>query len=306
MSPEHRHQQIAELWRTRPRSRLLRVSVGALLLLGVWAFASGEVAWADLFSERRAENLRRFLAHDLTPWPLREAGWSFGGFTAWAGEVLAERGLEALGLTFWISVLAIVLAGIGAGIAAPLGARTLMTRDPFSVRDEHAPTGLGWRVAAGAVRASFVIARAVPEYLLAFLLLSIFGTTAWPAVLALAVHNAGILGRLGSDTIENLEREPLRALRMAGATRAQLAVTAVPAQGLTRGLLYYFYRFETCVREATVLGMLGVVSLGYWIQDARARQHYDELVLYVALGGALVVAADVTSNVARAWIRRGA
>ena len=304
--PDPRDARIDALWRSRPRSRFLQASVVLLVGLGIWAWLSGEVAWSELFGEQRTANLARFLEHEATPWPLREAGWSFEGFTTWAADVLVDRGLEALGRTFWISVLAIVLAGGAAALAAPLGARTLMTRDPYGVRDIERPQGFGWRALCGLVRTTFVVMRAVPEYLLAFLLLAIFGPTPWPVVCALAVHNAGILGRLGSDTIENLDRAPLRALRMSGATRSQLSVVALPSLGLTRFLLYYFYRFETCVREATVLGMLGVVSLGYWIQDARARQHFDELLLFVALGAALVVAADVTSNLARAWIRRGA
>ena len=70
-------------------------------------------------------------------------------------------------------------------------------------------------------------------------------------------------------------------------------------------MLYGFYRWETCVREATVLGMLGIVSLGYWIQDARARTHYDDMLLYVLLGSALVVAGDIVSALARSSVRRG-
>jgi phosphonate transport system permease protein len=91
---------------------------------------------------------------------------------------------------------------------------------------------------------------------------------------------------------------------MLGASRRQIAALFLPPLALPRFLLYFFYRFETCVREATVLGMLGVVSLGYWIQDARARQHYDEMILFVALGAALVLLADVVSMVARGWLRR--
>ena len=71
-----------------------------------------------------------------------------------------------------------------------------------------------------------------------------------------------------------------------------------------RFLLYFFYRFETCVREATVLGMLGVVSLGYWIQDARAKQFYDEMVVFVGLGALLVLTADIASAIVRRALRR--
>ena len=72
---------------------------------------------------------------------------------------------------------------------------------------------------------------------------------------------------------------------------------------LSRFLLFLFYRWETCVREATVLGMLGIVSLGYWIQDARARNHYDTMVLLVATSVAIVLIGDVVSAVARRVVR---
>ena len=58
------------------------------------------------------------------------------------------------------------------------------------------------------------------------------------------------------------------------------------------------------MREATGLGMLGVVSLGYWIQDSRAKQYYDEMVVFVALGAALVLTADLASAIVRRALRR--
>ena len=71
-----------------------------------------------------------------------------------------------------------------------------------------------------------------------------------------------------------------------------------------RFLLYFFYRWETCVREATVLGMLGVLSLGSLIRDARASNFYDEMVFYVLLGSCLVMIGDFASAVSRALLRR--
>ena len=58
------------------------------------------------------------------------------------------------------------------------------------------------------------------------------------------------------------------------------------------------------MREATVLGMLGVVSLGYWIQDARARQFYDQMILFVMLGAVIVLVADLFSALVRSKLRR--
>src|SRR5262249_12614862 len=137
----------------------------------------------------------------------------------------------------------------------------------------------------------------------AFLLLILLGPTAWPAVLALAIHNAGIIGKLTGECVENLDPQPLAALRGLGATRSQIALSAIFPMVFTRFLLFFFYRWETCVRDATILGLLGIVSLGYWIQDARARNHYDEMLFLVLLGAGLVLLVDLASVLARELVR---
>ena len=126
---------------------------------------------------------------------------------------------------------------------------------------------------------------------------------AWPAVLALALHNSGILGRLGAETVENLEPTSLRTLSALGAPRRSVLFAAVFPLALGRYLLYFFYRFETCIREATVLGMLGVVSLGFYISDARGKMYYDEMLLLILLGAGIVIASDLVSALARRYVR---
>jgi phosphonate transport system permease protein len=218
-------------------------------------------------------------------------------------EILTERGASATLATLSISVLAIALAGLVGALLAPFAAGTLAAADPYLGGPERRRFGRRHLVTQG-VRLGLVVARAVPEYVIAFLLLAVFGPTAWPVVIALAIHNAGILGRLGSECIENVETPPLRALRGLGATRAQITVVGALPLMLGRYLLYFFYRFEACVRESTVLGMLGVGSLGYWIQESRAKQDYDELLLFVALGALLVMSAEIVSYIVRGAVRR--
>jgi phosphonate transport system permease protein len=149
-----------------------------------------------------------------------------------------------------------------------------------------------------------IFLRSIPEYVWAFLAIALIGPSAWPAVLALALHNAGILGKLDAEVVENLERPSLEALRGLGARRGQLAVFGILPAVLGRWLLFFFYRWETCVREATVLGMLGIVSLGYFIQDARARNQYDTMFLLVLVGAAIVLLGDLVSALARRVVRR--
>ena len=66
--------------------------------------------------------------------------------------------------------------------------------------------------------------------------------------------------------------------------------------------MYLFYRWETCVREATVLGMLGFASLGPHIQLSRNfSRAYDEMIFYVLLGSAVIFIGDLISL----YLRRG-
>lgn len=310
-----------ELRRDRPRSRLVRWSVLALGLLAAWSWTSGDVVIGDLLDPRRLENLRRFLREEIEPFPLRGKPFEFSAYFEWAGGLLESRGLAGSLQTLAISILAITLAALGAILLAPFAARNIVSSEPFAPttgpdRDSAAQSPLAsshdrwrrrvWRLVANSTRAFLILLRAIPEYVWAFLILAILGPNAWPAVLALAIHNAGILGKLGAETVENLESAPLRALRGLGGGRAQITLAAVTPLALQRFLLYFFYRFETCVREATVLGMLGVVSLGYWIQDARGRHFYDEMLFFVALGAGIVLLGDLFSSAVRGYLRRAA
>jgi phosphonate transport system permease protein len=305
--------EIDALARARPRSRLVRWSLVLLGLLVVWAWFGGEIQVAEAFGPQRLANLKRFLTVDIQPFDLRDKPFDLSEFLAWGWRLAADRGLSGALATLSISVLAITLAALAASCLMLFAARNVASREPFEAwirADGEAARprsqGTAWRIASGLVRALLIFLRAIPEYIWAFLLLAMLGPSAWPAVLALAIHNSGILGKLGAETVENLDPRTLRALREHGATRAQVAVAAILPLSLSRLLLYFFYRFETCVREATVLGMLGVASLGYWIQDSRTRQFYDEMLFFVALGAAIVLLADLVSMLARWIVRRAA
>ena len=302
---------IDALARAKPKSRLVRWSLVLLGLLVVWAWFGGEIDVADAFAPRRLENLRRFLSVEIQPYDLRGKPFDLSEHLAWCWALARDRGLSGALATLSISVLAICLAGLWASLLVLFAARNVASREPFEawIRADGETArprsqGASWRLVSSLVRALLIFLRAIPEYIWAFLLLAMLGPSAWPAVLALAIHNSGILGKLGAETVENLDPRTLRVLRESGATRAEVAIAAILPLSLSRCLLYFFYRFETCVREATVLGMLGVASLGYWIQDSRTRQFYDQMLFFVVLGAAIVLAADLLSMLARWIVRR--
>ncbi len=307
MSVDGRIAEVERLRRRRPRDRFARLSVWALVLLTLLAWSSEGLWSTDYFSPRRQQNLQRFLG-ELRPHPLQGQPFDVSVATAWAGEILSERGWEAARITLAMSVAAIVLASL-AGLALTLtSARTHATSEPYLPGPRPPTRGQRWvwRAVVGASRLVLILIRSIPEYVWAFILLAVLGPNAWPVVLALALHNAGIVGKLTAEVVENLEPGPLRALRGVGAGRLQIAATGLFPLILPRFLLFFFYRWETCVREATVLGMLGITSLGFWIVDSRARNHYDEMFFFVLMGAGLVLIGDLVSAVAREVVRRAA
>ena len=299
--------EVKRLRRAARKNHFLRVSVGLMVAVvaASWAFGGFDVS--ESLSSRRLANLSRFLG-EVRPAPLRGIDSTEAGTLGWVSRLWTTRGLEATRQTLALSVAAIVLAGAGALVLSLPAARNVAAPEPFDTpgAPQRPAARFAWRALVVATRIVLTFARAVSEYFWAFLLLAVLGRGAWPAVLALALHNAGILGRLGAEVVENVEPAAPRALRALGGTRLQVAVIGVLPLVLPRLLLYFFYRWETCVREATVLGLLGFTSLGYWIADARARDRYDEMVFLIALGAGLVLLGDVASAVTRSFVRRAA
>lgn len=297
--------EVRELLRRRPRDRFRRGSALLLAGLAVYSWSTGGFALDQVVSARRLENLRRFLG-EVRPYPLQVGDAGPGAVLDWALAVLRGTGWDAVLATLAISIVAIVLAALGAAAAALTASRSLASPEPYlaAARPPAAASRLGWGTVVQATRALLLFLRAIPEYVWAFLLIAMIGPSAWPAILALALHNLGILGRLDAEVVENLEEPTLAALRGLGASRLQVAAAGVAPAVFGRFLLFFFYRWESCVRNATVLGMLGVVSLGYWIQDARARHHYDTMLFLALLGAATVLAGELVSTLARRWVRR--
>jgi len=300
-----RELKLRHLRSQRPRSRFAHWSALLLLIVMIGSWWVGDFQVENFLSERRLQNMNRFL-HELIPYPLQGREFDFGIAWDWAADVLARKGWSATMVTLAISVAAIVLAGFGGAFFSLPAARNFTSPEPFlsSLRNPHWAWHFLWRAVVWVTRLFLIFVRAIPEYMWAFLLLAVLGPTAWPAVLALALHNLGVLGKLGAEVVENTEPAPLSALRGLGASHLQIASTGLFPLTFSRFLLFLFYRWETCVREATVLGMLGIVSLGYWIQDSRARNHYDEMFFLVLLGAALVLIGDLLSALARESIRR--
>ena len=275
--------QVDQLRRARPRDRFVRTSLFAFVLLLAASWLTDEFGLSEFDWARRLNNCERFL-RDALPFPIQElpdASWTtkLGLIWQWAVDLWQTQGAEAIRYTLGVSIVAIVLAGSASLFSLPFASLRLTTAAPLLPPHRQIPRGQRflWNFWRHSVRFLLVVSRSVPEYMIAFFLVVSLGYNAWPAVLALAIHNTGILGRLGSELVDNMPSDMPATQRSLGATRWQIfAFAAIPSL-FSRFLIFFFYRWETCVRDATVLGMLGIPTLGYYILEARAKDHLDEM-----------------------------
>lgn len=297
--------ELKRLHRDRPRRPFVVWSLRAFALVIAASWFFGDFDLARYFDAQRTANLQRFLG-EIRPWPLQDAPWNWATAFDWAGDLWTGGGATATLATLAISVAAMAGAAFWAGVLGLPAARNFARPKPF-LDGGRAPSRAsvgGWRAVLTVTRGLLVFLRSIPEYVWAFLLLALLGPTAWPLVLALMIHNTGILGKLTAEVVENVDPKAPAALRALGAGRLQIAAGGLFPIVLPRFLLYFFYRWETCVREATVLGMLGLSSLGFLIVEARARNRYDELFFFILLSAGLVLAGDLVSALVRRIVRR--
>ncbi|MBN2980849.1 MULTISPECIES: phosphonate ABC transporter, permease protein PhnE [Cohnella] len=104
--------------------------------------------------------------------------------------------------------------------------------------------------------------RTFPEIIMALLFIKAVGPGAFAGALALGLHSIGMLGKLFSEEVENMDAGPTEALIATGASRLQVLWFAVIPQVLPGFLSYTLYRFEINVRSATILGVIGAGGIG--------------------------------------------
>ena len=116
----------------------------------------------------------------------------------------------------------------------------------------------------GAVQLSLVLnaLRSIPELVWAAMLLITVGLGPFAGTLALALHTAGVLGRLFAEAIENAPASPGFALRTRGVGVGRVFMYATLPQILPQLLSYTLYRWENNIRAAAVLGVVGAGGLG--------------------------------------------
>jgi phosphonate transport system permease protein len=119
-----------------------------------------------------------------------------------------------------------------------------------------------WPRLIGLFRRLMDVMRALPEIVIALVLIFILGGGPVPAMIAIAIHTAGALGKQFSEVNENADLKPVEGLASVGATWLQRMWLGVIPQVAPNYLSYALMRFEINVRASAILGFVGAGGIG--------------------------------------------
>jgi phosphonate transport system permease protein len=138
--------------------------------------------------------------------------------------------------------------------------------------------------------------RTIPDLALGLLFVAAVGLGAFAGTLALAIHTATVLGKLLSESVENIDEGVVEAIRATGAGYTQILSFAVLPQILPDLISFTLYRLETNIRAASVLGLIGAGGIGYLMNTSFRTFQYQEAAAIVLVLIALVMLVDYLSS----------
>jgi phosphonate transport system permease protein len=246
--------------RATSRRRNLIVLLGAVVLM---AAAARVIELRPLELVRDVGNIGRFLQGYLHP--------SFANVGEYAWQCVVT-----VCIALWGTLLAIAVA-VPLGL---LGARNL------------APHPLVY----AAARRTMDVLRAVNEFVFALMFVTAVGLGPFAGMLALGLHTGGVLGKLLSETIEAIDPGQLEGVAAVGAGRAHVIAFGVVPQVMPNFLSYILLRFESDIRSASVIGMVGGGGIGFYLWDTIRAFNDREAATVILLIVAMVMCVDVVSS----------
>jgi phosphonate transport system permease protein len=249
-----------------------RIGIAAIVVIVLWWAAIGsQVSFGEL--AKGLPWIGDFISRMMPP------NWAFF-------EKLIKPAIETVQIAIWGTLLAIIMA-------VPLcffAARNLTPN----------------RAIFHFTRQVFNVTRGINEIILALIFVAAVGLGPFPGVLALAVHGAGMLGKFFSESIEEIDEGPIEALRATGAGPVQTIIFGVVPQVITAWIAVMLYRFETNLRQATVLGMVGAGGIGFELVGSMKLFQYQDTATCIVVIIAMVMIADFISTWLRELIQKGA
>jgi phosphonate transport system permease protein len=219
--------------RHSPKAIAIRIAValtGAFCL--AWAYIGAEIRPYDLYLFR----------HNMLEYAM---GFTDPDFAYWR-EIVREM-IVTVQIAIWGTFLAVLCA-------VPLGLLSSSNLAPVWIFQP--------------VRRMMDAARSINEIIFAMFFISAVGLGPFAGVLALFVHTMGTLAKLFSEAVEAIDPQPVEGIRATGAHVVEEIMFGVIPQVLPLWISYSLYRFESNIRSASVVGIVGAGGIGYTIWDA--------------------------------------
>jgi phosphonate transport system permease protein len=237
---------------------------GVLLLVLAWAWQGAEMRPLDLI--RDADNMRVYAREFFPP-----------NFHDW--RIYLHEMVITLHIALWGTVLAIVAA-------VPLGLLSAHNVAPPWV---HQP-----------VRRLMDLCRAINEMVFAMLFIVAVGLGPFAGVLALFVHTTGTLAKLFSEAVVAIDERPVEGIRAMGGHKLAEVVYGIFPQVMPLWLSYSLYRFESNVRSASVVGMVGAGGIGVVLYEVIRGFQYAQTCAVLLMLAITVTVIDMFST----WLRK--
>ena len=248
-----------------PEAHHPRTSLAGLLawgvLLGLLALSWQGADMRPLDLVRDAGNMARYASDFFPP--------KFGDWRMYLWEMIVT-----LQIALWGTALAVVFA-------VPLGLLSSANVAPWWI---HQP-----------IRRLMDAARAINEMVFAMLFIVAVGLGPFAGVLALFVHTTGILAKLFSEAVESIDAQPVEGIRATGANALEEIVYGIIPQVLPLWISYSLYRFESNVRSASVVGMVGAGGIGVILWEIIRGFQYAETCAVMIIIVVTVTVIDLIS-----------
>lgn len=255
----------------RIRQRAAQERKGWLYYLA-WGLAMAVLAWAWRGAEIRPLDLIKDSANIGT----YAKEFSPPDFRDW--RIYAKEMVVTVQIALWGTVLAVVAA-------VPMGLLCSANITPAWV---HQP-----------VRRLMDGCRAINEMVFAMLFIVAVGLGPFAGVLALAVHTTGTLAKLFSEAVEAIDPRPVEGIRATGAhTLVEIAYGVLP-QVMPLWLSFMLYRFESNVRSASVVGMVGAGGIGVVLFEVIRGFQYAQTCAVLIILAVSVTLIDLLSATLR-------
>lgn len=228
-------------------------------------------------------NLARFIS-EIVPAPLRGAdlgaGSTWTNLWIWLSPIVTRQIVPGVIQTLVLSQIALVAMGAIALVLFPFICERFVGRI-------GRPLG----------RVALVVVRSTPEFMLVYVLLQMLGPSMLPAIIALSVHNGGIVGYLMGRHADALDYRPDAPRGM------NLYCYETVPRLYGQFLAYALYRWEIILRESAIFGILGIATLGFYVDAAISEFRLDVAVVLIVATALLSMLVDTFSRGLRRRLR---